>query len=128
MSVAVECGDSLLWHCPITRGGVQIRIDGAGTALRLDSDLVRRIGAALLGFFALVILSSSLQRIAEVGGFRGRTPHHKAATFRPAVAGGGWTIRTIYGFRPVVYRYRALRALTPNLSMLDQAETAKNRL
>jgi hypothetical protein len=34
-------------------------------------------------------------------------------TFRRVVAGGEWTIRAIYGFRPVVYRYRALRALTP---------------
>ena len=33
----------------------------AGTAFELDSKLVRRIGAALLGLFALVILSSSLQ-------------------------------------------------------------------
>ena len=34
----------------------------AGTALELDSELVRRMGAALLGLFALVILSSSLQQ------------------------------------------------------------------
>ncbi len=34
----------------------------AGTALRLDSELVRRVGAALLGLFALIILSSSLQQ------------------------------------------------------------------
>ena len=33
----------------------------AGTAVELDSELVRRIGAALLGLFAFVILSSSLQ-------------------------------------------------------------------
>jgi cytochrome c-type biogenesis protein len=32
----------------------------AGTALELDSELIRRMGAALLGLFALVILSSSL--------------------------------------------------------------------
>jgi cytochrome c-type biogenesis protein len=38
----------------------------AGTALELNSELVRRMGAALLGIFALVILSSSLQqRFAE---------------------------------------------------------------
>jgi hypothetical protein len=30
MSIAVECGDGLLWHRPIAVGGVQIRIDGAG--------------------------------------------------------------------------------------------------
>jgi cytochrome c-type biogenesis protein len=34
----------------------------AGTAFDLDSELVRRMGAALLGLFALVILSSSLQQ------------------------------------------------------------------
>jgi cytochrome c-type biogenesis protein len=34
----------------------------AGTALELDSGLVRRMGAVLLGLFALVILSSSLQQ------------------------------------------------------------------
>jgi len=34
---------------------------GAGTALQLNSELVRRTGAALLGLFALVILSGSLQ-------------------------------------------------------------------
>ena len=34
----------------------------AGTALQLNSELVRRMGAALLGLFALVILSSSLQQ------------------------------------------------------------------
>ncbi len=34
----------------------------AGTALELNSELVRRVGAALLGLFALVILSSSLQQ------------------------------------------------------------------
>lgn len=33
-----------------------------GTALALDSQLVRRMGAALLGLFALVLLSSSLQQ------------------------------------------------------------------
>jgi cytochrome c-type biogenesis protein len=33
-----------------------------GTALELDPELVRRMGAALLGLFALVILSSSLQQ------------------------------------------------------------------
>jgi cytochrome c biogenesis protein CcdA len=34
----------------------------AGTVLELNSELLRRIGAALLGIFALVILSSSLQQ------------------------------------------------------------------
>jgi cytochrome c biogenesis protein CcdA len=34
----------------------------AGTAIQLDSELVRRMGAALLGLFALVLLSSSLQQ------------------------------------------------------------------
>ena len=34
----------------------------AGSALALNSELVRRIGAALLGLFALIILSSSLQQ------------------------------------------------------------------
>jgi cytochrome c biogenesis protein CcdA len=34
----------------------------AGTALELNSELVRRIGATLMGLFALVILSSSLQQ------------------------------------------------------------------
>jgi|SRR3984957_1308878 cytochrome c-type biogenesis protein len=34
----------------------------AGTAFIVDSELVRRMGAALLGLFALVILSSSLQQ------------------------------------------------------------------
>jgi cytochrome c biogenesis protein CcdA len=34
----------------------------AGTAIQLDSELVRRMGAALLALFALVILSSSLQQ------------------------------------------------------------------
>jgi cytochrome c biogenesis protein CcdA len=34
----------------------------AGTALALDSELVRRTGAAFLGLFALVLLSSSLQQ------------------------------------------------------------------
>jgi cytochrome c-type biogenesis protein len=34
----------------------------AGRAIQLDSELVRRMGAALLGLFALVILSSSLQQ------------------------------------------------------------------
>jgi cytochrome c-type biogenesis protein len=34
----------------------------AGTALELNSELVRRMGAVLLGLFALVILSSSLQQ------------------------------------------------------------------
>ncbi|HEY2467161.1 MAG TPA: cytochrome c biogenesis CcdA family protein [Terracidiphilus sp.] len=34
----------------------------AGTAIELNSELVRRMGAALLGLFALVILSSSLQQ------------------------------------------------------------------
>jgi cytochrome c biogenesis protein CcdA len=34
----------------------------AGSAIELDSELVRRVGAALLGLFALVILSSSLQQ------------------------------------------------------------------
>ena len=33
----------------------------AGAALQLNSELIRRVGAALLGLFALVILSSSLQ-------------------------------------------------------------------
>jgi cytochrome c-type biogenesis protein len=33
----------------------------AGTALEVDSELVRRMGAGLLGLFAFVILSSSLQ-------------------------------------------------------------------
>jgi len=33
----------------------------ASAALQLDSELVRRVGAVLLGLFALVILSSSLQ-------------------------------------------------------------------
>src|SRR5258708_37626915 len=28
MSIAVECGDGLLWHRPITCGGGQIPIDG----------------------------------------------------------------------------------------------------
>ncbi len=34
----------------------------AGTALELNSELVRRVGAALLGLLALIILSSSLQQ------------------------------------------------------------------
>ena len=34
----------------------------AGTALELDSELVRRMGGALLGLFALVVLSGSLQQ------------------------------------------------------------------
>jgi cytochrome c-type biogenesis protein len=34
----------------------------AGTSLQMNPELVRRIGAALLGLFALVILSSSLQQ------------------------------------------------------------------
>lgn len=34
----------------------------AGRAIQLDSELVRRVGAMLLGLFALVILSSSLQQ------------------------------------------------------------------
>jgi cytochrome c biogenesis protein CcdA len=34
----------------------------AGTALALNSELVRRMGGALLGLFALVLLSSSLQQ------------------------------------------------------------------
>jgi cytochrome c-type biogenesis protein len=34
----------------------------AGFALHLNSELVRRVGAAFLGFFALVILSSRLQQ------------------------------------------------------------------
>ena len=34
----------------------------AGTILELNSELIRRIGAALMGLFALVILSSSLQQ------------------------------------------------------------------
>jgi cytochrome c biogenesis protein CcdA len=33
----------------------------AGTALELNTELVRRMGAALLGLFALTILSSNLQ-------------------------------------------------------------------
>jgi cytochrome c biogenesis protein CcdA len=43
----------------------------AGTELELDSELVRRMGAALLGLFALVILSSSLQQrfAAAASGF-----------------------------------------------------------
>jgi cytochrome c biogenesis protein CcdA len=34
----------------------------AGTALELNSELVRRIGAVLLGLFAVVILSGTLQQ------------------------------------------------------------------
>jgi cytochrome c-type biogenesis protein len=34
----------------------------AGTALELNSELIRRLGAALMGLFSLVILSSSLQK------------------------------------------------------------------
>jgi cytochrome c-type biogenesis protein len=34
---------------------------GAGTALELDSELVRRMGAAVLGLLALVLLSTTLQ-------------------------------------------------------------------
>jgi hypothetical protein len=37
MSIAVECGGGLLWHRPITGGGVQIRIDGAGLDI-IDRD------------------------------------------------------------------------------------------
>jgi len=46
----------------ISYGIIGTALAWAGSALVLDSELVRRIGAALLGLFALIILSSSLQQ------------------------------------------------------------------
>ncbi len=46
----------------ISYGMIGTALAWAGTALELNSELVRRMGAALMGLFALVILSSSLQQ------------------------------------------------------------------
>ena len=46
----------------ISYAAVGTSLAWAGTALELNSELVRRMGAVLLGLFALVILSSSLQQ------------------------------------------------------------------
>jgi cytochrome c biogenesis protein CcdA len=46
----------------ISYGTIGTAIAWAGTALEMNSELVRRTGAALLGLFALVILSDRLQQ------------------------------------------------------------------
>lgn len=46
----------------ISYAAIGTAIAWAGRAIQLDSELVRRVGAMLLGLFALVILSSSLQQ------------------------------------------------------------------
>jgi cytochrome c-type biogenesis protein len=46
----------------ISYGMIGTALAWAGTSLELNSELVRRMGAALMGLFALVILSSSLQQ------------------------------------------------------------------
>src|SRR5580704_7123723 len=46
----------------ISYAAIGTALAGAGTAFELDPKLVRSMGAALLGLFALVILSSSLQQ------------------------------------------------------------------
>jgi cytochrome c biogenesis protein CcdA len=46
----------------ISYASIGTALAGAGAVLQLDSELVRRTGAALLGLFALVILSTSLQQ------------------------------------------------------------------